>query len=369
MKDAAAHPPAPALASNHRRSYVKRVALISTMAGFVATALILTFTRDVTPGVIWKSLVHSMVYAHCIGTLCGAALPWLGKKLHGRPLAVEVGAVAVVVVILTVIGCSIATGLLMFFGAEVGSQLFGGFGTVLRFSIVVSLIAGVGAFLYHTMRYQIETTTLELRTRQLAEERARKLAAEARLSSLESRIHPHFLFNTLNSIASLTQEDPRKAEDTVGRLAALLRFSLDANQRSTVPLEQEIKVVRDYLEIEKTRLGERLRHSIEIPGELLSVHVPPLAIESLVENSVKYAVASRREGGEVRVRAQAANGVLTVEVADSGPGFSLEAAQAGHGIDNLMARLDVLYQGRARLDVARAGEFASVRLTLPVETK
>src|SRR5437764_15089871 len=102
-----------------------------------------------------------------------------------------------------------------------------------------------------------------MRTRQLEEASARKLATEARLSSLESRIHPHFLFNTLNSISSLIREDPVRAERTVERLAALLRYSLDVNARGLAPLRHELKIVRDYLEIEHTRFGERLRYSVE----------------------------------------------------------------------------------------------------------
>jgi LytS/YehU family sensor histidine kinase len=91
-------------------------------------------------------------------------------------------------------------------------------------------------------------------------------------------------------------------------------------------------------------------------------------VESLVENSVKHAIAQRREGGEVRVSARAVEGGIEIEVADSGPGFALEAIPRGHGIDNLLARLEVLYNGQAKLDVGAADGRASVRLTLPERT-
>ena len=93
--------------------------------------------------------------------------------------------------------------------------------------------------------------------------------------------------------------------------------------------------------------------------------LPPLALESLVENSVKHAIAPRRDGGEVRVRVRAAGDSIEIEVADSGPGFSLENIPSGHGLDNLLARLDVLYDGRAKLDVATTAGGTSVRLLLP----
>ena len=118
---------------------------------------------------------------------------------------------------------------------------------------------GSAITIYETLSHRLQAATLELRTRELAEERHRKLASEARLSSLESRIHPHFLFNTLNSISALIREDPAQAERTVERLAALLRYSLDSNARRLVSLRQEMRVVQDYLEIQKTRFGDRLQ--------------------------------------------------------------------------------------------------------------
>ena len=125
--------------------------------------------------------------------------------------------------------------------------------------LVITLVVGLSITSYETLRHRLQDATLELRTRQVEQERANKLLVEARLSSLESRIHPHFLFNTLNSIASLIPSDPKRAEDTVGKLASLLRFSISANQSSLVPLAQELKIVRDYLEIESTRFGQRLQ--------------------------------------------------------------------------------------------------------------
>ena len=132
-------------------------------------------------------------------------------------------------------------------------------------SLVITLLIGLSITSFETLRHKLQSATLELRTRQMEQERANKLLVEARLSSLESRIHPHFLFNTLNSISALIPSDPKRAEDTVGKLASLLRFSLNANHSSLVPLAQELKIVRDYLEIESTRFGARLRYGSLCP--------------------------------------------------------------------------------------------------------
>lgn len=197
-------------------------------------------------------------------------------------------------------------------------------------------------------------------------ERALKLASEAQLASLESRVHPHFLFNALNSVSALTREDPIKAEQLIQRLATLLRFSLDANDHGLVTLDEELKIVRDYLEIEQARFGPRLSSSISVAPGAGSLKTPPLAVQTLVENSVKHAISSRREGGEVRVGATTRGEDLVLSVWDSGPGFDLAATPGGRGLDNLAARLKSLFDGRARLQVEKRDGGSVVTITMPV---
>ena len=215
------------------------------------------------------------------------------------------------------------------------------------------------------MQTQLSEQPAEPAQEQLAEERHRKLASEARMSSLESRIHPHFLFNTLNSISALIREDPAQAERTVERLATLLRYSLDSNTRRLVPLRQELRVVEDYLEIEKTRFGARLRYGIDSPEGMGDLEVPSLALQTLVENSIKHAVASNRQGGEIRVSARLDGEYLRLEVTDDGPGFDLRDIQPGHGLENLQERLALLFEGAGRLDLERAGGHMRVSVAVP----
>ena len=127
---------------------------------------------------------------------------------------------------------------------------------------------GVTEAAFDRLKGQLEDTKSKLHKEELERERARKLATEAQLSSLESRLHPHFLFNTLNSISSLIHSDPVRAERMVERMAALLRFTLDSHSGGLVGFDQEMKIVRDYLEIEQARLGGRLRWGIELKGGL-----------------------------------------------------------------------------------------------------
>ena len=248
----------------------------------------------------------------------------------------------------------------------------GGFWLELReslpFSIMISLMFGLSISTFETLRYKLQAATLELRTRQVEQERANKLLVEARLSSLESRIHPHFLFNTLNSIAALIPTDPVRAEATVSKLASLLRFSLNANHDSLVPLAQELKVVRDYLEIESTRFGPRLRYEITVPESLGSVKVPPLALQSLVENSVKHVAAQRSEGATIQIAGLKANGRMQLDVTDDGPGFSLGSISPEHGLGNLSARLRLLFDDAGQLDVTREDGKTIARISFPAES-
>jgi LytS/YehU family sensor histidine kinase len=230
---------------------------------------------------------------------------------------------------------------------------------------VITVVTGLAMFTYHTLLFKLQAAAIALRTKQVEQERAYKLLAEARLSSLESRIHPHFLFNTLNSIAALIPSNPQLAEDTVGKLASLLRFSLNANQSGLVPLSQELKVVRDYLEIEKTRFGARLSYEISIPEAIQDVKVPPLAIQSLVENAVKHVVSQRAQGAAIQVSASKDLNRILLEVMDDGPGFSLEAITPEHGLGNLIARLELLFGAAGQLQVNRVNEKTAVRLLFP----
>jgi two-component system, LytTR family, sensor histidine kinase AlgZ len=238
----------------------------------------------------------------------------------------------------------------------------------LPFSIVVTLLIGLGISTFEELRYRLQAAELEVRTKQVERERAYKLLAEARLSSLESSIHPHFLFNTLNTIAALIPRDPVRAEDTVGKLASLLRFSLNAQHNGLVPLEQELKVVRDYLEIESTRFGERLRYEILVPDSLYSVRVPALSLQVLAENAVKHVAAQRTQGASIQVSALREGNRIRLEVTDDGPGFSLDAIVPGHGLGNLIGRLELLFGGEGRLDVTREEGKTVVRISFAAES-
>ena len=313
-----------------------------------------------------SQFAYCWIYSNCIGGVAFALIPRVWRNGARLPEWLRWAFRVAAMLAASLVGCLIAG--LIFVGlrwmpmSAYWLQFFGSF----KVAAVLTVIAGVAMGIYGTLQARLEETTLALRTKELERERALKLATEAQLASLESRIHPHFLFNTLNSISSLIPEDPVRAERLVEQMAALLRFSLDASQLGLVPLERELKIVADYLEIERARFGDRLRYQIDVPADLNQSRIPPLALQTLVENSVKYAIAPDRSGGDIRIIGAQSNGGVRVEVSDSGPAFTLESAPLGHGLDNLKGRLATLFGDRAGLTLQRSAGRNSLILSVPL---
>jgi len=343
------------------------VLAVNTAGAIIPAILMQLFRPGATWHDFWGHFQFSLFYSFCIGTLAFLVMERVGPELHRFSRPVMLLVMIATFATLAVIGSLIANLCLLALRWESGAEFRDEFVGGVRIAIFLTILIGAAVTVFESLHYRLRTTTLELRTRQLEEERVRKLATQAKLSSLESRIHPHFLFNTLNSISALIREDPQRAERTVERLAALLRYSLDTNAQRLVPLRQELYVVEDYLEIEKTRFGDRLRCTLDVPDDLGDLEVPPLAVQTLVENSIKHAVTVNRQGGEIRVTARATPERLVLEVADDGPGFDLQTLEhaRGHGLGNLQERLAALFDGDGRLELARRDGRMTVAVTVP----
>ena len=340
-----------------------RVTLI--LAGTLTSSLIKYWMLPEAMGVTFSTcFVHSLVYSTCIGLEFFYSFHLFSERITRQTFPLNWFLLFLTVLVSALIGFFTGGLILVAVGAITFAEFMDSLPRSLRFSLLLGLIFGIGFFLYESLKRQLEETTLQLRTKQLEEERALKLAIGAQLSSLESRVRPHFLFNTLNSISALIREEPAQAERMVERLSAMLRFSLDSNQRNTVLLRDEVKIVTDYLEIEKARFGDRLRFHIDVPSELGMTKIPPFALQTLVENSIKHALANQRNGGEISVRAMRHNDTIQLEVRDDGPGFTEEAIGVGHGLDNLRARLFALFGDQASLDLRREDRFTVVAIFL-----
>jgi len=337
----------------------------SVVIAIIPTILAALFQEHATFRYLGNHYRFALIYTICIAFPCWAVMDRLAPRLWRTSHLVRFPSLIATLATIAFVG-SLAANLIFTALGWQSLQIFWselGFG--LRIAVFLTVLLGVATTSVEVMRARLQAATEELRRRQLEDERARQLIVQARLSSLESRVHPHFFFNTLNSISALIREDPRKAERTVERLAALLRYSLDHSARGLVPLHRELHVVEDYLEIEKTRFGDRLRFTVDVPPDLGDLDVPPFALQTLVENSIKHAVAPNRHGGEIDISARLASGSLLLEVSDDGPGFDRATIQHGHGLENLEERLTALFDGAGRLDMARRDGRMVVSVAIP----
>lgn len=219
----------------------------------------------------------------------------------------------------------------------------------------MSIVFGVWAGIYFAVQ--------NVRRQRRAEMERLKLESnlkEAELRALKSQVNPHFLFNSLNSLRALIDEDAPRARESVTRLANMLRYSLQSGQLETVPFEDELRIVEDYLALEQIRHENRLRVRWAIADEVRARPVPPMLLQTLVENAVKYGISQRRGGGEIVVAARIEQGELRIRVSNPGDlaertAQSAAAARAGSstgvGLRNASERLKLLFGEKARLSL------------------
>jgi LytS/YehU family sensor histidine kinase len=201
--------------------------------------------------------------------------------------------------------------------------------------------------------------------------RASALAQEAQVKMLRYQLNPHFLFNTLNAISTLILDGQGKvANQAIGRLSDFLRCTLDQDPMKKVTLRQELDALNLYLGIEQLRFGARLRLEYDVDDAVLGALVPSLILQPLVENSLKYAVAPREEGGRLRIEAREVDGRLRLVVQDDGPGLPVGVelgAGRGVGFRNTRERLAVLYGQQQKLAVRFSRPGLRLEITLPFE--
>jgi hypothetical protein len=188
--------------------------------------------------------------------------------------------------------------------------------------------------------------------------------ASSQLQALKTQLHPHFLFNTLHGIATLVDTDAKLAKAMIIKLSSLLRKALDGNSTDLIPLEDEMKFVREYLDLEKMRLGSRLKVKLPVAPETLRLLVPQMILQPLAENAIRHGVASSREGGWIEIATNVSKGILTVRLRNSIGGKTSNGT--GVGLSNAEARLKYLYSGDAglRFEISE-DHVATVLLTLP----
>ncbi len=325
-----------------------------------AVALLLTARSEAPGRDFGRHALAATVISQCIGLLCEGSMALGVYVLSGLSLrAQRITGVAVFCL------CGMA-------GAEIAWRVLLGFGidfapawpVRLASGAVVAMIVGVSQQAIETLRSSLDDTRRQLQERELREARLVQAKAEAELAALRSRIDPHFLFNTLNSIASLIREDPARAEEATLQLSSLFRYALQAHRQPVVTLAEELEVVRRYLDIERLRLGDRLSVEIDVEPGLAQLEVPPLCLQPLVENAVKHGIGPSVTGGSIRVRGWREGPCTLLTVANTGGGHS-DRAGTGEGLDNVRRRLRAVYGEGATVTLNAEGAWTEARVALP----
>ena len=200
------------------------------------------------------------------------------------------------------------------------------------------------------------------------EEQLRLLASRAELKALRAQINPHFLFNALNAIAGLIQDQPALADETIEQLALVFRYTLRKSETEWVRLEEEMEFITAYLRVEQARFGRRLSVELDVEPAARSVSVPAMTIQPLIENAIRHGASSVEGPATVTLHAAIGEGELRIEVSDNGsgfpPGFTLHTG-GGHGLRNVAERIQGYYGGAAQLGWSTAGGLTRVWLTIP----
>ncbi len=222
-----------------------------------------------------------------------------------------------------------------------------GFGFYIDLIIALLIVIAAHALLYYQNFRASELTQSSLKTQ----------LAQAQLRALKMQLHPHFLFNTLHSISSLVLEDPPKANSMIAQLGDFLRLTLENSNQQLVSLKEETEFLRCYLEIEQVRFGDRLTVALELEPQTLSVQVPHLILQPVVENAIQHAIAPRTARGHINIEAKRLNDLLRIEVRDDGPGIASNDALLGTegvGLSNVRARLHQIYGSNFRFELMNA---------------
>ena len=203
-----------------------------------------------------------------------------------------------------------------------------------------------------------------IRAQEAAAAEARLLAQQAQLAALRAQINPHFLFNALHTVGALVTSDPVRADRALECLGDLLRYALGAEDE--VLLSQEWRFTQDYLAFEQLRLGDRLCVNAAADDRALSMMVPPLILQPLVENAVRHGIADRPEGGHIDVRASVVDTRLLLRVTDDGRGDAGGTAD-GMGLGSVRRRLAALYGERATISIDRMAAGFTITIALPLK--
>lgn len=230
------------------------------------------------------------------------------------------------------------------------------------FCMIIAFIICTIIFIYSLQKWGMKE---KLQKRDLDVMRLKQMKTQAELAALQSKINPHFLYNSLNAIASLIHEDPDKAERMTIQLSKLFRYSINQNQENLVLIKEEMEIVSTYLEIEKVRFGERINFIIEIDETLLYTKIPRFLIQPLVENALKHGLKNVAKDAELRIVIKKQDhSNLVISISDNGIPFPDEL-EVGYGLQSTYDKLNLLYEQQYELQIINS-PVKQIKIQLPL---
>lgn len=216
-------------------------------------------------------------------------------------------------------------------------------------------------FIYFVYHYYERNRRQEVDTLRL-----QALVKELELATIKSHINPHFIFNALNSIRALVDENPQRARTAITELSNILRSSMQVEKLETVPLQKELNIVKDYLALEQMRFEERLKVTMQIDDETLSQPVPPMMLQTLVENAIKHGISKHIDGGHIKIISDYTDSNYELTVQNSGQ-LNGNVNGDGFGIQSTQDRLKMLYQGKANFEIRNINsDTVESKVTMPL---
>ena len=323
---------------NHINARHFLIDLIYTILISALIAAFLTFT-----GITTKSFIMNLIVSQSFGISFCSIIMFLLWIFKPERIASLVFILAIGVASGTLIGLQIGSFILrQFFFITLKQQEKSLFQIIILAITFGSLIT---YFFYSQARLRVsQELTQQERIKRLSSE---KEALEANLRLLQAQIEPHFLFNTLSNVLSLIDTDPASGKSMLVDLIHYLRTSLSRTFPDSITLDQEIDMIKAYLNIQKIRMGERLRFKIELPDAVRKHPFPPMLLQPLVENALNHGLEPKMEGGEIMIKAMEKDDLIRVEVMDTGLGFS-SFEKTGVGIGNVRERIKLLYGEKGR---------------------
>jgi LytS/YehU family sensor histidine kinase len=235
------------------------------------------------------------------------------------------------------------------------------FGFLMGYFFNLSKFILLWTLTYHLFQYWERSLLAEKEKYQL-----QAAAKENAYINLKNQLNPHFLFNSLNSIRTLVDADPRLAKSAINQLSSLLRSSLHTGKHKTIPLKDELQTVKDYLAIEGIRFDDRLKYTFTVGEEVMDYQVPPMMLQTLVENCVKHGISNLKNGGEILLEARVENNQLLISITNSGQ-YTPKNNHEGVGLANTRERLKILYDEKANITIGNKDtHHVETKITIPL---